>query len=165
MTIRRSYSNSILTNISEFLIALIIILIATVSISKYCADYDYYNYVELKARRYYKMTRSKSQKYIYLCRYNKSKPYRVIIRHNGENIQVGTFATFPEAIEARNKKLQELGARVPIGPLTRVGIKASIRRSIEDLELVAKSIKNIDRVSFNIVSNQIEQLSKMLNKY
>ena len=116
-------------------------------------------------RRYYKMTRSKSQKYIYLCRYNKSKPYRVIIRHNGENIQVGTFATFPEAIEARNKKLQELGARVPIGPLTRVGIKASIRRSIEDLELVAKSIKNIDRVSFNIVSNQIEQLSKMLNKY
>ena len=108
------------------------------------------------------MTRSKSQKYIYLCRYNKSKPYRVIIRHNGENIQVGTFATFPEA---RNNKLQELGARVPIGPLTRVGIKASIRRSIEDLELVAKSIKNIDRVSFNIVSNQIEQLSKMLNKY
>ena len=107
------------------------------------------------------MTRSKSQKYIYLCRYNKSKPYRVIIRHNGENIQVGTF----EAIEARNKKLQELGARVPIGPLTRVGIKASIRRSIEDLGLVAKSIKNIDRVSFNIVSNQIEQLSKMLNKY
>lgn len=50
MTIRRSYSNSILTNISEFLIALIIILIATVSISKYCADYDYYNYVELKAQ-------------------------------------------------------------------------------------------------------------------
>ena len=107
------------------------------------------------------MTRSKSQKYIYLCRYNKSKPYRVIIRHNGENIQVGTFATFPEALEARNNKLEELGARVPIGPLT----KASIRRSIEDLELVAKSIKNIDRVSFNIVSNQIEQLSKMLNKY
>lgn len=35
---------------SEFLIALIIILIATVSISKYCADYDYYNYVELKAQ-------------------------------------------------------------------------------------------------------------------
>ena len=111
------------------------------------------------------MTRSKSQKYIYLCRYNKSKPYRVIIRHNGENIQVGTFATFPEALEARNNKLQELGARVLIGPLTRVGIKASIRRSIEDLELVAKSIKNIDRVSFNMVSNQIEQLSKMLNKY
>lgn len=47
---RRSYSNSILTSISEFLIALIIILIATVSISKYCADYDYYNYVELKAQ-------------------------------------------------------------------------------------------------------------------
>lgn len=38
------------TSISEFLIALIIILIATVSISKYCADYDYYNYVELKAQ-------------------------------------------------------------------------------------------------------------------
>jgi hypothetical protein len=111
------------------------------------------------------MTRSKCQKYIYQCRYNKSKPYRVIIYYKGTNIQVGTFATFPEAIEARNKKLQELGARVPIGPLTRVGIKASIRRSIEDLELVAKSIKNIDRVSFNIVSNQIEQLSKMLNKY
>lgn len=50
MTIRRSYSNSILTSIGEFLIALIIILIATVSISKYCADYDYYNYVELKAQ-------------------------------------------------------------------------------------------------------------------
>lgn len=50
MTIRRSYSNSILTSISEFLIALIIILIATVSISKYCADYDYYNYIELKAQ-------------------------------------------------------------------------------------------------------------------
>ena len=33
--------------ISEFLITLIIILIATVSISKYCADYDYYNYVRL----------------------------------------------------------------------------------------------------------------------
>lgn len=50
MTIRRSYSNSILTSISEFLIMLIIILIAAVSISKYCADYDYYNYVELKAQ-------------------------------------------------------------------------------------------------------------------
>lgn len=47
MTIRRSYSNSILTSISEFLI---IILIAAVSISKYCTDYDYYNYVELKAQ-------------------------------------------------------------------------------------------------------------------
>ena len=102
------------------------------------------------------MTRSKSQKYIYLCRYNKSKPYRVIIRHNGENIQVGTFATFPEALEARNNKLQELEARVPISILTRVSIK---------LEQVAKSIKNIDRVSFNIISNQIKQLSKMLNKY
>jgi hypothetical protein len=111
------------------------------------------------------MTRSKCQKYIYQCRYNRSKPYRVIIYYKGTNIQVGTFATFPEAIEARNKKLRELRVRVPIGPLTRVGIKASIRRSIEDLELVAKSIKNIDRVSFNIVSNQIEQLSKMLNKY
>lgn len=101
------------------------------------------------------MTRSKSQKYIYLCRYNKSKPYRVIIRHNGENIQVGTFATFPEALEAR----------VPISILTRVSIKAAIREVIEDLEQVAKSIKNIDRVSFNIISNQIKQLSKMLNKY
>ena len=111
------------------------------------------------------MTRSKSQKYIYLCRYNKSKPYRVIVYHNGKNIQVGTFATFPEALEARNKELQKLGARVPIGPITRASIKVSIRRAIEDLELVAKSIKNIDRVSFNIVSNQIEQLSKMLNKY
>lgn len=111
------------------------------------------------------MTRSKCQKYIYQCRYNKSKPYRVIVYYKGTNIQVGTFATFPEAVEARNKKLQELGARVPIGPLTRASIKVSIRRSIEDLELVAKSIKNIDRVSFNIVSNQIEQLSKMLNKY
>lgn len=50
MTIRRSYSNSILTSISEFLIILIIILIVAVSISKYCADYDYYNYVELKAQ-------------------------------------------------------------------------------------------------------------------
>lgn len=50
MTIRRSYSNSILTSISEFLIILIIILIAAVSISKYCTDYDYYNYVELKAQ-------------------------------------------------------------------------------------------------------------------
>nr|DAL80404.1 MAG TPA: hypothetical protein [Caudoviricetes sp.] len=39
MTIRRSYSNSILTSISEFLIILIIILIAAVSISKYCTDY------------------------------------------------------------------------------------------------------------------------------
>lgn len=113
------------------------------------------------------MTRSKSQKYIYLCRYNKSKPYRVIIRHNGENIQVGTFATFPEALEARNNKLQELEARVPISILTRVSIKAAIRKVIEDLEQVAKSIKNIDidRVSFNIISNQIKQLSKMLNKY
>lgn len=50
MAIRRSYSNSILTSISEFLIILIIILIAAVSISKYCTDYDYYNYVELKAQ-------------------------------------------------------------------------------------------------------------------
>lgn len=50
MTIRRSYSNNILTSISEFLIILIIILIAVVSISKYCTDYDYYNYVELKAQ-------------------------------------------------------------------------------------------------------------------
>lgn len=50
MTIKRSYSNSILASISEFLIILIIILIVTVSISKYCADYDYYNYVELKAQ-------------------------------------------------------------------------------------------------------------------
>lgn len=109
--------------------------------------------------------KSKGAKYIYICKYNKSKPYRVIIYHKGKNIQVGTFTTFPEALEARNKELQELGVRVPIGPLIRVGIKASIRRSIEDLELVAKSIKNIDRVSFNIVSNQIKQLSKMLNKY
>lgn len=50
MTIKRSYSNSILTSISEFLIILIIILIVAVSISKYRADYDYYNYVELKAQ-------------------------------------------------------------------------------------------------------------------
>lgn len=50
MTIRRSYSNSILTSISEFLIMLIIILIAAVSISKYYTDYNYYNYVELKAQ-------------------------------------------------------------------------------------------------------------------
>lgn len=50
MTIRRSYLNSILTSISEFLIMLIIILIAAVSISKYYTDYNYYNYVELKAQ-------------------------------------------------------------------------------------------------------------------
>ena len=50
MIVKRSYSNSILTNISEFLIALIIILIAAILISKYCVDYDYYNYVELKAQ-------------------------------------------------------------------------------------------------------------------
>lgn len=50
MTVKRSYSNSILTSISEFLIILIIILIVAVSISKYCTDYDYYNYVELKAQ-------------------------------------------------------------------------------------------------------------------
>ena len=78
---------------------------------------------------------------------------------------MGTFATFPEALEARNNKLQELEARVPISILTRVSIKAAIREVIEDLEQVAKSIKNIDRVSFNIISNQIKQLSKMLNKY
>lgn len=47
---RKSYWINLNTFISEFLIALIIILIATVSISKYCADYDYYNYVELKAQ-------------------------------------------------------------------------------------------------------------------
>lgn len=46
-----------------------------------------------------------------------------------------------------------------------ISIKAAIREVIEDLEQVAKSIKNIDRVSFNIISNQIKQLSKMLNKY
>ena len=67
--------------------------------------------------------------------------------------------------EIQNKELQDNPHSHGYGPLIRVGIKASIRRSIEDLELVAKSIKNIDRVSFNIVSNQIEQLSKMLNKY
>lgn len=50
MTIRRSYSNSILTSISEFLIILIIILIVAISISKYYTDYNYYNYVELKAQ-------------------------------------------------------------------------------------------------------------------
>ena len=50
MTIRRSYSNSILTSISEFLIVLIIILIVAVSISKHYRDYNYYNYVELKAQ-------------------------------------------------------------------------------------------------------------------
>ena len=50
MIVKRSYSNSILTNISEFLIASIIILIAAILISKYCVDYDYYNYVELKAQ-------------------------------------------------------------------------------------------------------------------
>lgn len=38
-----------------------------------------------------------------------------------------------------------------------------MRQSV--INYVNKSIKNIDRVSFNIVSNQIEQLSKMLNKY
>lgn len=56
--------------------------------------------------------KSKGAKYIYICKYNKSKPYRVIIYHNGKNIQVGTFATFPEALEARNyvrtsKRLQK----------------------------------------------------------
>lgn len=50
MTIRRSYSNSILTSIGEFLIILIIILIVAISISKYYTDYNYYNYVELKAQ-------------------------------------------------------------------------------------------------------------------
>lgn len=109
--------------------------------------------------------RSKSQKYIYYCRYNKKKPYRVIIYLHGERFELGTFRTYPEALEARNNKLQELEARVPISILTRVSIKAAIREVIEDLEQVAKSIKNIDRVSFNIISNQIKQLSKMLNKY
>ena len=50
MTIRRSYSNSILTNISEFLLALIIIIVVAVLISKHYRDYNYYNYVELKAQ-------------------------------------------------------------------------------------------------------------------
>ena len=35
---------------SEFLIILIIILIVAISISKYYTDYNYYNYVELKAQ-------------------------------------------------------------------------------------------------------------------
>lgn len=37
------------------------------------------------------MTRSKSQKYIYLCRYNKSKPYRVIISKDAAEYAAKTF--------------------------------------------------------------------------
>lgn len=111
------------------------------------------------------MTRSKSQKYIYLCRYNKSKPYRVIIRHNGKNIQVGTFATFPEALEARNNKLREIGMRIPISISTKMSINSCIRESIKYLKQLSMLLKGIDRVSYNTVISQINQLTKMLNKY
>ena len=50
MTIRRSYSNSILTSISEFLIAIVVIIIVAVSLVKYSNNKDYYNYIELKAQ-------------------------------------------------------------------------------------------------------------------
>ena len=50
MILKRSTSNSILTSISEFLLALIIIIVVAVLISKHYRDYNYYNYVELKAQ-------------------------------------------------------------------------------------------------------------------
>lgn len=50
MIVKRSTSNSILTSISEFLLALIIIIVVAVLISKHYRDYSYYNYVELKAQ-------------------------------------------------------------------------------------------------------------------
>lgn len=50
MIVKRSTSNSILTSISEFLLASIIIIVVAVLISKHYRDYNYYNYVELKAQ-------------------------------------------------------------------------------------------------------------------
>lgn len=111
------------------------------------------------------MTRSKSQKYIYLCRYNKSKPYRVIIRHNGKNIQVGTFATFPEALEARNNKLRELMLRIPFDPSHRLAIKTALNDCVATLRAVAKILKYTDDTIYNIVTKDLNKLAKLVDNF
>ena len=109
--------------------------------------------------------RSKSQKYIYYCRYNKKKPYRVIIYLHGERFELGTFRTYPEALEARNNKSREIGMRIPISISTKMSINSCIRESIKYLKQLSMLLKGIDGVSYNTVISQINQLTKMLNKY
>lgn len=111
------------------------------------------------------MTRSKSQKYIYLCRYNKSKPYRVIIRHNGKNIQLGTFATFPEALEARNNKLRELTLRIPLDPSYRLTIKSVLNDCVDTLSVAAKELKYVDDTLYNTVTKNLNKLAKLVDNF
>lgn len=111
------------------------------------------------------MTRSKSQKYIYLCRYNKSKPYRVIIRHNGKNIQLGTFATFPEALEARNNKLRELTPRIPLDPSYRLTIKSVLNDCVDTLSVAAKELKYVDDTLYNTVTKDLNKLAKLVDNF
>lgn len=99
------------------------------------------------------MTRSKSQKYIYLCRYNKSKPYRVIIRNNGKNIQLGTFATFPEALEAR------------IDPSYRLTIKSVLNDCVDTLSVAAKELKYVDDTLYNTVTKDLNKLAKLVDNF
>ena len=111
------------------------------------------------------MTRSKSQKYIYLCRYNKSKPYRVIIRHNGKNIQLGTFATFPEALEARNNKLRELTLRIPLDPSHRLTIKSVLNDCVDALSVAAKELKYVDGTLYNTITKDLNKLAKLVDNF
>lgn len=111
------------------------------------------------------MTRSKSQKYIYLCRYNKSKPYRVIVYHNGKNIQVGTFATFPEALEARNNKLRELRLRIPLDLPNRLTIKSVLNDCVATLRASAKILKYTDDALYNIVTKDLNKLAKLVDNF
>lgn len=109
--------------------------------------------------------RSKGQKYIYYCEYNVKKPYRVIVYQKGKKYELGSFKTYLEALKARNDKLRELEMRIPIDALTRLNIRAAIEESIKHLNRLSGLIKNTDRVSYNTISNQLNQLTKMLNKY
>jgi hypothetical protein len=89
----------------------------------------------------------------------------VIIRHNGENIQVGTFATFPEALEARNNKLRELMLRIPFNPSQRLATKTALNDCVATLRAVAKTLKYTDDTIYNVVTKDINKLAKLVDNF
>jgi hypothetical protein len=89
----------------------------------------------------------------------------VIIRHNGKNIQVGTFATFPEALEARNNKLRELMLRMPFDPSQRLAIKTALNDCVATLRAVAKMLKYTDDTLYNVVTKDVNKLAKLVDNF
>lgn len=55
--------------------------------------------------------------------------------------------------------------RIPISISTKMSINSCIRESIKYLKQLSMLLKGIDRISYNTVISQINQLTKMLNKY